>query len=124
MKRLLIMLPIVLGALVMSVSTADADNPYKYGHWNRAARFYNAYSSWHMPYAHAEWGRPVALIVPPNVNMQTDYAWGVGRNRMTPINYQFARPYANPTAASPLYPAPTWPYDTQQVGVYYVRGPW
>jgi hypothetical protein len=92
-------------------------------HNDRAARWYNATRSWHGPYAHAAWGRPVALIVPPTVNMQTEYAWGVGRTRMAPINHQFARPYALPMTGA-TRPAPVWPADTTQIGFYSVRGPW
>ena len=62
-----------------------------YGQHNRAARWHNANTSWHGGYQNVEWGRPVALILPPTARMQTEYSWGVGRTRMSPINHQFAR---------------------------------
>ena len=115
----LILLATIAGAL-LSTSESWAGDII---HNDRAARWYNATRSWHRPYAHAAWGRPVALIVPPTVNMQTEYSWGVGRTRMAPINHQFARPYALPMTG-PVRPAPVWPSDTQQMGFYSVRGPW
>src|SRR5690606_5746513 len=30
---------------------------------------------WHYGYYHTMWGRPVALVVPPQANYQTNYAW-------------------------------------------------
>ena len=120
MNRCCLILLATLAGALLSTSESWAGDII---HNDRAARWYNATRSWHGPYAPAAWGRPVALIVPPTVNMQTEYAWGVGRTRMAPINHQFARPYALPMMG-PTRPAPIWPADTQQMGSYSVRGPW
>jgi hypothetical protein len=93
-------------------------------HADRGARWHNANSSWHGAYSHVEWGRPVALIVPPTATMQTEYSWGVARTQMLPIRHQFARPVANMGGWGPLPPSPRWPSRTQHLGVYSVRGPW
>ncbi len=81
---------------------------------------------WHGDYYEAAWGVPVALVVPPTAEYQTNYRWGVGGYRVTPISPQFQRGYPGP--ASPdgvnFLPTPPWPSDTNQFGVYYVRGPW
>ena len=120
----LIAIPFVLAVGVRSVEADPSHHVVRSIHHDRAGYWYNANRSWHAPFGHVSWGRPVALIVPPGVNFQSDYSWGVGRTRMTPINHQFARPYALPTTGQPFAPTPPWPSDTQQFGVYYVRGPW
>lgn len=83
---------------------------------------------WHYGYYHTMWGRPVALVVPPQANYQTNYAWGVGNTTITPIYPQYAGPSYVPVAAPsprPGYlPPPYWPSDTRQFGVYYIRAPW
>ena len=94
-----------------------------FGQHNRAARWHNAHTSWHGGYQNVEWGRPVALILPPTARMQTEYSWGVGRTRMSPINHQFARPYPLPSYG-PTRTTPVYPWDTTQFGIYGVRGPW
>jgi len=81
---------------------------------------------WHGSYYHTAWGTPVALVVPPKVEVQTHWGWGVGRTRITPICPQFSRCWPG----EPIYnrslfkPTPPWPSDTGQFGAYYVRGPW
>ncbi len=83
---------------------------------------------WHYGYYHTMWGRPVALVVPPQANYQTNYAWGVGNTTITPIYPQFAGPsyvpVTTPTPRPGYLPTPYWPSDTRQFGVYYIRGPW
>ncbi len=83
---------------------------------------------WHSGYYHTMWGRPVALVVPPQANYQTNYAWGVGNTTVTPIYPQYYGPSYVPTVGytpRPGYlPTPYWPSDTRQFGVYYIRGPW
>ena len=71
------------------------------------------------------WGQPLALVVPPTAEMQTQYGWGVGATRVTPIYHQFHRAYSGPDVGQGGFlPTPMWPSDTLQFGVYYVRGPW
>jgi hypothetical protein len=84
----------------------------------------NAYS-WNAGYYDAAWGAPVALVVPPTARRQTNWGWGVGNTRVTPIYNQFQRGAPGPSAYYPgMYqPTPPWPSDTLQFGDYYVRGP-
>jgi hypothetical protein len=83
---------------------------------------------WHGQYYHTEYNRPVALVVPPTASNYTSWGWGVPSYRMMPLHHQFHRRYPGNAgvagAGFPLYPTPPWPSDTEQFGVYYVRGPW
>jgi hypothetical protein len=81
---------------------------------------------WHGDYYESAWGAPVALVVPPTAEYQTNYHWGVGGYRVTPIYHQFQRGYPGPgpSNGTRFLPTPAWPSDTNQFGVYYVRGPW
>jgi hypothetical protein len=85
------------------------------------ARWYN----WNRNYANTEYGQPVALVVPPTANLQTNYGWGVASSRLSRIEHQFQRNYPGyGVFGGPFRPTPVWPSDTTQFGVYYVRGPW
>jgi hypothetical protein len=81
---------------------------------------------WHGGYYNVVWGAPVALVVPPTAESQTHWGWGVGNTRVTPICPQFGRNWPGPGTYDPraFRPTPPWPSDTDQFGVYYVRGPW
>jgi hypothetical protein len=81
---------------------------------------------WHRPYYYVPWGTTTALVVPPKVETQTHWGWGVGSTRVTPIHHQFQRDWPGTGAGSsgPMRPTPPWPSNTDQFGVYYVRGPW
>ena len=81
---------------------------------------------WHGSYYHSAWGTPVALVVPPNAELQTSWGWGVGATQVTPISAQFGRDYPGmPYYSNQTFnPTPLWPSHTSQFGVYYVRGPW
>ena len=81
---------------------------------------------WHAGYYHSAWGMPVALVVPPNAEFQTNWGWGVANTRVTTIWPQFQRNYPGPGQfqRGMFRPTPPWPSDTNQFGVYYVRGPW
>ena len=99
------------------------------GEWTRADR--NAYrrasvTPWHGDFYHYQYGRPLALVVPPTAHMESSYNWGVAQTRMTPIYHQFGRAYWGdyPPPPAPFLPTPRWPSSTDQFGVYYVRGPW
>ncbi len=82
--------------------------------------------TWHGGYYEAEWGMPVAVVVPPTAEKQVNYAWGVGRTRSTPIGYQYEAGYPIPGYYNRTWfqPVPLWPTDTNQLGKYYIRGPW
>ncbi len=81
---------------------------------------------WHAGYYHSAWGMPVALVVPPTAEFQTHWGWGVGNTRVTKIWHQFERNYPGPGEYTPgmFRPTPAWPSDTDQFGVYHIRGPW
>jgi hypothetical protein len=74
-------------------------------------------------YYNATWGTPVALVVPPTAEKQTHWGWGVGNTRVTTIYSQFGG-YWGSGYYGPVRPTPVWPTDTDQLGVYPVRGPW
>ncbi len=84
--------------------------------------------SWHSAWYDPAEGRPIALVVPPTAEFQTQYSWGVPSSRVMPIYHQFRRPYPGPGAISGggagFLPTPTQPSDTVQFGVNAVRGPW
>lgn len=83
--------------------------------------------TWHGDYYHPAYGAPVALVVPPTAGRMTGYHWGVAGYRTTPIYHQFRKgfPGYNGNAGRSFFkPTPLWPSDTDQFGVYYVRGPW
>jgi hypothetical protein len=87
----------------------------------RRAQVYN----WHANYAHVQYGQPVAMVVPPTANLQTNWSWGVASSRISRIDHQFGRNYPGPGPwGGPFSPQPVWPNDTIQFGVYNVRGPW
>jgi len=81
---------------------------------------------WHGGYYNAAWGTPVALVVPPNADYQTNWGWGVGNTRVTRIWPQFNRNWPGQIGPSTgaFRATPAWPSDTNQYGVYYIRGPW
>jgi len=90
------------------------------------AKFRAKRTSWNGCYYSAEWGMPLALVVPPTAERQVNWGWGVGNTRVTPIWHQYRRNYPGPCQyQSGMYRStPAWPSDTTQFGVYYVRGPW
>lgn len=82
---------------------------------------------WHGDYYYPQYGQPLALVVPPTAGFITNYGWGVGNTTSTPIYHQFGRYYPGPASggnAAQFAPPPYWPSNTNQFGVYPVRGPW
>ncbi len=67
-------------------------------------------------------------MVPPTAEFQTNYSWGVPSSRVTPIDHQFGRTYLGTGfggfGTRGFMAPPFQPSDTNQFGVYYVRGPW
>ncbi|MEM1303783.1 MAG: hypothetical protein AAGG46_02745, partial [Planctomycetota bacterium] len=60
-----------VGLLGGWASVAEAVEPNQ---WPlRRAMVYN----WHANYAHLQYGQPVAMVVPPTANLQTQWSWGV-----------------------------------------------
>src|SRR5437016_3630034 len=120
-KLVLCGLAAIAGLLGGSAGTVSADCPaYPYLY------YHSLHMPWHGPYADAEYGAPMALVVPPTVGLHAEYGWGVGGKRVVPIYHQFARPYPGPVGyvGGGFRPTPAWPSDTTQFGVYYIRGPW
>lgn len=114
-RTLLLALAMTAGAAAL----AEAAQPHM---WPlRRAQTYN----WHQNYAHTQYGQPVALVVPPTVNLRTEWGWGVGSSRVYHADHQFGRNYGGPGPhGGPFRHTPVWPQDTSQFGVYSVRGPW
>ena len=81
---------------------------------------------WHGGYYDSAWGTPVAVVVPPTAESQTHWGWGVGATRVTPIQHQYQRAYpgASVYSRSAFRATPRWPSSTDQLGDYYIRGPW
>jgi len=95
------------------------DLGYMFPVWR--AQCYN----WNGRYAHSAYGQPVALIVPPTANLQTNWGWGVSSSRVSRMDHQVQRNYPGPGPFGGLFRrTPAWPSDTTQFGVYNVRGPW
>ncbi|MBA2117988.1 hypothetical protein [Bremerella alba] len=109
-----------------SVQTAEAGWLWGRGYSNNANAQHASNLPWHGGYAYQNYEAPVAMVVPPNANMQTNYSWGMPSSRMTPVYHQFGRANAGGITGHPssLGVTPYWPNDTQQFGVYSVRGPW
>ena len=122
MKRVLICTAITLAGWGLLPTSASAENPQAYAY--RQARVL----PWHNGFYDVAWGEPIALVVPPTAEYQSNYGWGVGGTRVAPIYHQFGRPYPGPPGYVDSWgrfiPTPHWPSDTQQFGVYYIRGPW
>jgi hypothetical protein len=117
-------LPFVIAVALAATLLADSA-PAQCRRMARAPQ-YAASSSWHGGYYHSAWGMPMALVVSPKAEFQTHWGWGVGNTRSTVIWHQFRRDYPGPGAYDPrlVRPTPYWPSDTDQFGVYYIRGPW
>ena len=105
------------------------------GHWIQHDTIEKRYflrsqgKSWHSAWYNPADGRPIALVVPPTAEFQTQYAWGVPSSRVAPIYHQFRRPYPGQGAlpggaGAGFMPTPNQPSDTVQFGVNAVRGPW
>jgi hypothetical protein len=83
-------------------------------------------TSWHGDFYHTAYGQPVALVVPPTATTDTYLSWGVAQSETRPIWHQFRRPYPGDDfgIGADFLPTPHWPSNTDQFGVYYIRGPW
>jgi hypothetical protein len=115
------------GALVACAVLTSRVGAFDETHHGHNARWRAAQRPWHGRYYNVQYGMPIALVVPPTAELQTDYAWGVTSSRMTRIDHQFQRPWPNGFWSPGGYgflPGAQWPSDTKQFGTYYIRGPW
>jgi hypothetical protein len=119
MRRLFLSACVAVGLMALPASTSHA-----FEHCTRCCNC--GYGSWNGGYYQTCYGMPLALVIPPTAEYQTHWGWGVGNTRVTPNVPQFGRNWPGPTAYDPhgFLPTPPWPSDTDQFGVYYVRGPW
>ena len=116
-----------LMALLASSSPAFERNPrYCDCGYGNCGYGNGGYGGWNGGYYNTSYGMPVALVLPPTAEYQTHWGWGVGNTRVTPNVPQFGRNWPGPSGYTPcaFRPTPPWPSDTDQFGVYYVRGPW
>jgi len=111
------------GALVGPHGYQLRDHIRPRGYWPQ----YSA-APWHGQYNYSQWGRPVALVVPPTAGRQSSWSWGVGNTTSTPIYHQYGRQYPGAAGTLPggggFQRTPQWPSHTDQFGVYYARSPW
>lgn len=120
---------LAIGAVIAIASLTDnASAGGKTRTWQdiKARRYAND-TPWHGPYYHKEYSAPVALVVPPTAAAHTQWSWGVAQTRVMPTYHQFGRAYPGTAPGEyqgQLYPTPAWPSNTDQFGVYPVRGPW
>jgi len=118
----------LLAAAFFSTAPAVAQYPYTFPYVNASQQAVNVSQGlpWHNQYYHQAYGEPLALVVPPTAEYQTHYAWGVGGMHNTPIFHQFGRTYpgGGGFGGSRFRHPPYWASDTNQFGVYYIRGPW
>ena len=101
----------------------------KYNAWEKRYFLRSQGKAWHSAWYDPAEGRPIALVVPPTAEFQTQYSWGVPSSRVAPIYHQFRRPYPGPggvagSGGGGFLPTPNIPSDTVQFGVNAVRGPW
>jgi hypothetical protein len=122
-RILTVVAAVTLATWAGAASTAHALWPYNSDY---CAASHACQLPWHGGFYDPTYGQPIALVVPPNAETQTNWGWGVGNTRTSPIYHQFGRNYPGmgPGFGGAFAPTPPWPSDTTQFGVYYVRGPW
>ncbi len=114
---------LILGLAILIAATLAAALPTRAGELFHRGR--NA-PAWNTNYYDSAWGMPEALVVPPTVHWQSNYAWGVGGTRLTRVRAQYQADVPGPESTynpRDYQPTPPQPSDTQQFGVNYVRAP-
>jgi hypothetical protein len=128
---------VLLGAVLLTSVLVD-DAQARYPRREQANRWAHAHAMtmpWHGPYYHTSYGRPVALVVPPTVTSSSHLGWGISGSEVRPMHHQYGMGQSarggrqtggrqTGGSAPQLYGTPMWPQNTDQFGVYYVRGPW
>ncbi len=112
-----------LATLLLATAAIAATHSEAQAKYPMALRRAQQYT-WHGQNYHTQWGQPIALVVPPTANMNTEYGWGVTNTRIRRLDHQFYRDYPMAESGGPFSRTPYWPSDTTQFGVYPVRGPW
>ena len=124
MKRSFLRLAVALAAIVgtAGVATPRAEATVRDCVAYQFAQVY----PWHGYHYYPVYRQPLALVVPPTAGNTSEYAWGVGSTRITPIyhQYQWRVPYSMGAGGGAFAPPPYWPSSTTQFGVHYIRGPW
>jgi hypothetical protein len=118
---------ITVGAMALALVVSASAQAHGVGSLKNVRARSQAHTyPWHGMYYDATWNMPVALVVPPTAENQKKYEWGVGASRVVPIEHQFGRAYPGEGAYDRrnFRPTPAWPSNTDELGVYYVRGPW
>jgi hypothetical protein len=117
---------LVVAAAVLAVGWSQNAEAGRGSLKNRVAYRQSQTYAWHGDYSDAAWGMPVAVVVPPTAESQVHWGWGVGATRVTPIQHQYQRNYPGPGDyhRNGFRPTPPWPSNTDQLGDYYIRGPW
>ena len=120
LNRICLVVSLVLVVSIASEAVAKRKAPYMNTAWKRSMQY-----NWHANYVHSAYGQPVALVVPPTAELQTNWSWGAPSSRISRIDHQFGRDYPGPGPFGGSFRrTPLWPSDTAQFGVYHVRGPW
>lgn len=122
MRFRILVIVLVSVAAMASAARVGAFDETHHGH---NARWRSTLQPWHGRYYNVQHGVPLALVVPPTAELQTDYNWGSVGSRMTRIDHQYQRPWPNGYwTPHGFMPAAAYPSDTRQFGTYYIRGPW
>ncbi len=116
-------------ALLTMAWSCEASAAGRLGHGlvrGRVAARQAATMPWHGYHYKPQWGMPLAMAVPPTAGTRTHWGWGVGNTRTTPIGHQYGPHWPGPGVYDrrSYRQTPPWPTDTDQMGVYYIRGPW
>ena len=124
MKRLLL-IPTIFFVL-LAFGLADVAHSFERTLMGAIAHRRAQKYSWHGNYYSPAWGMPMAVVVPPTVQSQTNWGWGVGNTRVTGVPHQYERGYPSygRSEGNMFRPTPPWPTDTTQFGSRYIRGPW
>ena len=120
MKISFAIVAILLAVAALEPSASAAESRYLWPKTRRAPMV-----NWHANYAHSAYGQPVALVVPPTAQLQTNWSWGAPSAHFSRIDHQFGRDYPGPGPfGGGFQQTPAWPSNMQQFGVHAVRGPW
>ena len=113
--------------LMVSMCTAtDTVQAKKRNRMNRWEREHANATPWNGMYHHQSHNTPLAIIVPPTAATSRSLGWGVSKNVVTPLyhQYQLNTPQSLRTFPGPYKSTPMFPSNSDELGAYYIRGPW